>query len=257
MTSDEGLDAYGAVTWGQFFIYQGFNERAGWMHTSSGVDVVDEFVETIVRRDGRIFYRYGGEERPVTTSTVTVPYRTANGGTAARSFTIYKTHHGPIIRAEGDKWISIALMNKPIEALSQSYLRTKATDYASFVKVSDQFRANSSNNTIFADAKGNIAYLHPQFIPRRDDRFDYTKPVDGSDPATDWKRPSRAPRSAAPAQSGERLDHEHQQLALFRGRPEQPQPRAIPALHGHVRENARASTPRWCSRAARTSRSRR
>jgi acyl-homoserine-lactone acylase len=68
MTSDEGLDAYGAVTWGQFFIYQGFNERAGWMHTSSGVDVVDEFVETIVRRNGRLFYRYGREERPVTTS---------------------------------------------------------------------------------------------------------------------------------------------------------------------------------------------
>ena len=202
MTSDEGLNAYGAVTWGQFFIYQGFNERAGWMHTSSGVDVVDEFVETIVRRGGRLFYRYGREERPVTTSTVTVPYSTANGGTAVRSFTIYKSHHGPIIRAEGDKWISIALMNKPIEALSQSYLRTKAVDYASFLKVSDQFRANSSNNTIFADAKGNIAYLHPQFIPRRDDRFDYTKPVDGSDPATDWKglhALDEAPRLLNPA----------------------------------------------------------
>ena len=46
MTSDEGLDAYGAATWGQFFIYQGFNAHAGWMHTSSGVDNVDEFAET-------------------------------------------------------------------------------------------------------------------------------------------------------------------------------------------------------------------
>jgi len=27
MASDEGLDAYGAVTWGQFFVYQGFNDR--------------------------------------------------------------------------------------------------------------------------------------------------------------------------------------------------------------------------------------
>jgi len=43
------------------------------------------------------------------------------------------------------------------------------------------------SNTLFADAKGQIAYLHPQFIPRRDDRFDYTKPVDGADPATDWQ----------------------------------------------------------------------
>jgi acyl-homoserine-lactone acylase len=50
-----------------------------------------------------------------------------------------------------------------------------------------ELRANSTNNTIFADADGDIAYLHPQFIPRRDDRFDYTEPVDGADPATDWQ----------------------------------------------------------------------
>ena len=50
MSSDEGLDAYGAATWGQFFIYQGFNPHVGWMHTSSGVDVVDEFAEKVERR---------------------------------------------------------------------------------------------------------------------------------------------------------------------------------------------------------------
>ena len=53
MVSDEGLNAYGALTWGQFFIYQGFNDRAGWMHTSSGVDNIDEFAETIVQKDGK------------------------------------------------------------------------------------------------------------------------------------------------------------------------------------------------------------
>jgi acyl-homoserine lactone acylase PvdQ len=41
MSSEEGLNAYGAVTWGQFFIYQGFNENCGWMHTSTNVDVAD------------------------------------------------------------------------------------------------------------------------------------------------------------------------------------------------------------------------
>ena len=186
MTSGEGLNAYGAVTWGQFFIYQGFNERAGWMHTSSGVDVVDEFRQTIVQRDGRLFYRYGTEERPVTVSSVAVAYRTPKGGTASRTFEVYRTHHGPIVREEGGKWVSFAMMHKPVEALSQSYLRTKARDLPSFMKVA-AFQANSSNNTLFADARGNIAYLHPQFVPRRDDRFDYTKPVDGSDPATDWR----------------------------------------------------------------------
>jgi acyl-homoserine-lactone acylase len=184
--SDEGLHAYGAVTWGQFFVYQGFNEHCGWMHTSTGADVVDEFAETIVHRALKPSYRYGREERPVTISTITVPYRKFGGALSERSFKIYRTHHGPIVRQVNGKWISVALMYKPVEALSQSYLRTKAHDYASFLEVA-QLKANSSNNTIFADTNGNIAYLHPQFIPRRDNRFDYTRPVDGADPATDWK----------------------------------------------------------------------
>jgi len=187
VTSGEGLNAYGAATWGQFFIYQGFNERAGWMHTSSGVDVVDEFLETIVERGGRRFYRYGPEERPVVTDTVTVPYRTAAGGMARRTFVVFRTHHGPVVREADGKWVAVALMQRPIEALTQSFMRTKMHDYASFRRLGEEMKANSSNNTIFADASGNIAYFHPHFIPRRDDRFDYTQPVDGSDPATDWK----------------------------------------------------------------------
>lgn len=186
VSSEEGLNAYGATTWGQFFIYQGFNAKAGWMHTSSGVDVVDEFAETIVEKDGQRFYRYGDQLRPLKTEVITVPYRAADGSMAERKFTVFKTHRGPIVREENGKWISIALMNKPVAALQQSFLRTKATDYASFMKVAE-LKANSSNNTLFASAKGEIAYLHPQFIPVRDDRFDYTKPVDGSNPATDWK----------------------------------------------------------------------
>jgi acyl-homoserine-lactone acylase len=101
-------------------------------------------------------------------------------------FTVYRTHHGPIIGERDRKWVAISLMQKPVQALSQSFELTKAHDYASFMKIM-QLRANSSNNTIFADADGDIAYLHPQFIPRRDDRFDYTQPVDGADPATDWQ----------------------------------------------------------------------
>jgi acyl-homoserine-lactone acylase len=186
VTSEEGLNAYGASTWGQFFIYQGFNDKAGWMHTSSGVDVVDEFAETVEQKGGGLFYRYGNEQRPVATKTVNVPYRAADGTMASRSFETYRTHHGPVVREEGGKWIAFAMMHKPVEALQQSYLRTRATDYASFVKVAE-LKANSSNATIFADAKGNVAYLHPQFVPVRDDRFDYTKPVDGSDPRTDWR----------------------------------------------------------------------
>jgi acyl-homoserine-lactone acylase len=185
MSSDQGLDAYGAATWGQFFIYQGFNSHVGWMHTSSGIDNVDEFAETIERRGKGRCYRYGSACNPIGTRPVTIRYRTSDGRLASRSFTTYFTHHGPIVRAENGRWIAFAMMNRPVQALEQSYYRTKAKDLESFMRIA-QLKANSSNDTIFADDKGEIAYLHPQFVPRRDDRFDYTKPVDGSDPSTDW-----------------------------------------------------------------------
>lgn len=184
MVSDEGLNAYGAVTWGQFFVYQGFNERAGWMHTSSGVDNIDEYLETIVRKGDGFSYRYGAEERPVRTTTITVPYKSSSG-MAQREFTVYRTHHGPIVREVDGKWVSVRLMQEPLKALIQSYSRTKADGYESFRESMD-LHTNSSNNTVYADADGTIAYFHSNFIPRRDPKFDWTKPVDGSDPATEW-----------------------------------------------------------------------
>jgi acyl-homoserine-lactone acylase len=197
VTSGEGLNAYGAATWGQFFIYQGFNPKAGWMHTSSGVDNVDEFAVEV--RPGKPpSYRFGNVWRPMTARPVTIRYRMATGKPASHSFTTWRTHRGPIIRADngataqaclGDRratcWVAFAMMDRPVQALEQSFLRTKAPDLAAFLNIA-RLQANSSNNTIFADSGGRIAYLHPQFVPRRNDRFDYTRPVDGSDPATDW-----------------------------------------------------------------------
>ena len=185
MTSEEGLNAYGAVTWGQFFIYQGFNERVGWMHTSSAVDAIDSYLETVVKKGDRFYYKYGDEERPVKTSVIKVPYKT-DKGTAEKTFTVYRTQHGPIVYAANGKWVSIRLMQEPLKALTQSYTRTKAKDYKAF-KQTMQLHTNSSNNTIYADADGNIAYFHGNFIPKRDPKFDWTKPVDGSDPATEWR----------------------------------------------------------------------
>ncbi|MBU6366344.1 MAG: penicillin acylase family protein [Gemmatimonadetes bacterium] len=186
MVSQAGLNAYGAVTWGQFFIYQGFNERVGWMHTSGGGDVIDEYREVVVTRGAARFTKHGATLRPVRVKRIGLPYRGADGTMQRKVVTAYFTHHGPVIRADGDRWVAVAMMNNPLEALQQSYLRTKATDYASFRKVME-LRTNSSNNTVYADANGTIAYFHGNFVPRRNAGFDFRQPVDGSDPRTDWQ----------------------------------------------------------------------
>jgi acyl-homoserine-lactone acylase len=185
VTSQEGLNTYGAVTWGQFFVYQGFNDRAGWMHSSTGADNIDEYLETVTRRGDHFVYRYGTGERPVAEEKAVIRYRTPKGMTA-ENFTIYRTHHGPIVREMNGKWVSVRLMQQPMKALIQSFTRMKARDLESFRKIME-LHTNSSNNTTFADADGDIAYFHSNFIPRRDTSFDWTRPVDGSDPRTEWK----------------------------------------------------------------------
>ena len=185
MVSEEGLNAYGAVTWGQFFIYQGFNETSGWMHTSTGADAIDEYAYEVVERDDGVYYFYGDEERRMEEREIRVPYRTASGQ-AEHVFTAYYSHEGPVVRADGGDWIAVKLMNNPVDALTQSYTRTKARNLDEFLEIME-LHTNSSNNTVFADADGNIAYLHANFVPVRDTRFDWSSPVDGSDPATAWQ----------------------------------------------------------------------
>ena len=40
------------------------------MHTSSGVDNIDEYLETIVKKGDGLYYKYGDDERPLKARTV-------------------------------------------------------------------------------------------------------------------------------------------------------------------------------------------
>lgn len=195
MVSAEGLNAYGAATWGQFFIYQGFNEHCGWMHTSSDADVMDEYLETVEQRAGQFFYRYEGKWRPVTTRQIEIACRVGDK-LEKRVFPAYFTHHGPIVGEASGKWLAQSMMNRPIEALLQSFYRTKARGYGDYRKAM-QYRANASNNTVFADKLGNIAYWHGNFMPRRDPAIDWSQPVDGSTAATAWRGLHRVEETVA------------------------------------------------------------
>ncbi|MFM7853846.1 MAG: penicillin acylase family protein [Flammeovirgaceae bacterium] len=185
MNSEQGLNAYGAVTWGQFFIYQGFNEHCGWMHTTSQADVIDEYLETIEKKGDSLFYKYGKQRRPIKVSTLVLKVKKENG-VEKTSFTVYHTHRGPVISKNGDQWISIRMLQEPIKALTQSFQRTKSKGLMDFKKAMD-LRTNTSNNTVYADAQGNIGYWHGNFMPKRNTAFDYSKPVDGSNTEVDWK----------------------------------------------------------------------
>jgi len=182
--SEEGLHAYGAVTWGQFFVYQGFNEHCGWMHTSSYSDVADSYIEKVSKKDNALVYEYDAKLKPVTQKQVTIKYL-LNGTMLTKTITTYYTHHGPVMAKRNGNWISVRANNRSVKGIIQSWERTKAKGFDDFTK-SMELLANTSNNTVYADDKGNIAYWHGNFMPKRDPKFNWSKPVDGSTSATEW-----------------------------------------------------------------------
>ena len=185
MASDEGLNVYGAVTWGQFFIYQGFNEHCGWMHTSSAVDIADLYTEKISKKNNEFFYEYDKVLKPVKERKIVLNYKDADK-LESRTITAYFTGHGPVMTKRNGQWLSMKANNRSMDGLIQSWQRTKSNSFASFKKIMD-IRANTSNNTVYADAEGNIAYWHGNFMPVRDKNIDWSKPVDGTTSATEWK----------------------------------------------------------------------
>ena len=185
INSEEGLNAYGAVTWGQFFIYQGFNENCGWMHTSSNVDVADLYSEKIVTKNKKLFYEYDQKLFPVIEKNITISYL-ENGKLIPKTFKTYFTHNGPVMAKRDGKWISLKSNNRSMKSLEQSWLRIKSKNFDDYKKVME-LKANTSNNTVYADNKGNIAYWHGNFIPIRDKNLNWAKVVDGTTSATQWK----------------------------------------------------------------------
>jgi acyl-homoserine-lactone acylase len=186
MVSEEGLNAYGAVTWGQPFVYQGFNEHCGWMHTSSQADISDAYIEKLTKQNDNWFYEYDGQLKPVIKKNISIKVKSKDGGIATTTFTTLFTHHGPVMAKRNGQYLSLRHNNRDTKGFMQSWLRTKAKSFADFKKTMDMGR-NPSNNTVYADGEGNIAYWHGNFLPKRDAKYDWNKPVDGTTSATEWK----------------------------------------------------------------------
>jgi acyl-homoserine lactone acylase PvdQ len=185
MVSEEGLNVYGAVTWGQFFVYQGFNEHCGWMHTSSGVDAADTYTEKLSKKNNSWIYEYNNQQKPVTEKLILLKYKNGNS-IESKKVTVLFTHHGPVMAKRDGQYLSLRADNRIANGLIQCWQRNRATSFTDFKKTLD-LKGNISNNTVYADAEGNIAYWHGNRIPVRNPKYDWSKPVDGTIPATEWK----------------------------------------------------------------------
>ncbi len=186
--SGEGLNFSGACFFGGPLPTIGHNEGLGWSHTVNDPDVADVWIETFDDPKNSRHYKYGDGYREATEWPVTIKVRNKDGGFDEKKYTLRKTHHGPIVGNSGEnKYLAVQIARLTEGSrLRQALRMTKAKNF-------DQWRDAMAElnlqmfNTCYADRDGNIFYVYNAAVPKRDPSFDWTKPVDGSNPKTDWQ----------------------------------------------------------------------
>jgi acyl-homoserine-lactone acylase len=184
--SDEGLNVYGFAILGTPYIRSGFTQNLGWSHTNNYADTVDAYLETFDDPKNPLAYRYGAGYRTAVEWAEDVKVKSANG-LETRRYRFRKTHHGPIIGARSGKQVAARVVKlEEGGELLQRFAMNRARNFAEF-KAALSRLALTGSNTIYADRTGNIFYVHGNAVPRRDPKFDWTKPVDGDKAETEWQ----------------------------------------------------------------------
>jgi penicillin amidase len=184
--SDEGWDFTGYTRFGFPFPYVGHNAALGWVSTDNAADLEDVYTETFDDPAHPLAYRYGAGHRLATERVEEIRVKTP-AGFEVKSFKMIKTHHGPVVAKLDGKLLAIRMARFEEDGwLREWYDMTRARNLVQF-KAALQPQKMLFGNVMYADTQGNIYYLYNGAAPRRDPKFDWTKALDGSDPATEWQ----------------------------------------------------------------------
>ncbi|HEY6764785.1 MAG TPA: penicillin acylase family protein [Candidatus Sulfotelmatobacter sp.] len=184
--SDEGWEFTGYARFGFPFPYIGHNEQVGWMSTDNAADSVDGYIEKFDDPRNPLAYRYGSEHRIATEHNETFRIKTAQGF-ESQTFRLLRTHHGPLLTTyHGDPVAARLPKYESHGWMEEWYRMTKAHSLAE-LKAAISPLDMLFGNVMSAGSDGNIFYVYNSAVPRRDPAFDWSKPVDGSDPRTEWQ----------------------------------------------------------------------
>ena len=184
--SDEGWDLSGITYLGWPFPHQAHNQYLGWSQTVSSPSIASVYEEVFDDPAHPLAYRYGNDHRTASEWTDEIKVKTSSGF-STRKFVLRKTHHGPIVTVRNGKPLTVKLAKLEEGGIfDEMYEMGKARSFAEFKKAMARL-ALPYMNTIYADRAGNIFYVYNAAVPRRSTKFDWTKPLDGSKPETEWQ----------------------------------------------------------------------
>ena len=184
--SDEGWNFTGYTRFGFPLPYVGHNENGGWVSTDNAADLADVYLETFDDPARPLAYKYGNGYRLATEHVEEFKVKTASG-LESHKLTMRRTHHGPIVAAHDGKLLALRMAKFESDGwLREWYDMTRANSLAAIKRAMTPLNM-LFGNMMYADRQGNTWYLYNGAVPKRDPRFDWTKPVDGSNPATEWQ----------------------------------------------------------------------
>ncbi|MDA1266241.1 MAG: penicillin acylase family protein [Planctomycetota bacterium] len=186
--SDEGLHVSGMLAYGRGVLpVVGFNEHVAWTLTVNRPDTADVYAVRFDHPSDPDLYRHGAGWKRVRTRAVTVYVRLSEEALEEQTLTLRSTHHGPILHQDGA--LAYAVRVAGIErgdGVGQWYAMARARDLEEFQAAVGRLGLHF-HNVVAADSGGRIWYVYNGAIPRRAAEFDWSLPVDGNDPATDWR----------------------------------------------------------------------